>query len=74
MVYRKLYYRLLVPVLTGNERLLTLSPVTECTYCDTDWLRERRSQMDHTEAVTFIHPAISNEVAEQLGVLSLVNR
>ena len=61
-------------MLTDNEHLLSLSPVTECTFCDTDWLRERRSQLDHTEAVTFVHPSISNELAEQLGVPSLVNR
>lgn len=30
--------------------------------------------MDNTETITFVHPAISNELAEQLGVLSLVNR
>ena len=69
-----MHHRLLVPVLTDNEHLLSLSPVTECTFCDTDWLRERRSQLDHTEAVTFVHPSISNELAEQLGVPSLVNR
>lgn len=61
-------------MLTENEHLLSLSPVSECTFCDTDWLKERRSQLDQTEAVTFIHPAISNTLAEQLGVPSLVNR
>lgn len=65
---------ILLPVLTDSEHRLALSPVSECTFCDTDWLKERRSQVDHTETIRFIHPAISIELAEQLGVPSLVNR
>jgi len=71
------HFRLVIPAAAeGKRATVNLVPVDECTYCESEWLNQRRLQIsaDEQERITFVHPSVSNDLAERLGVPSLVNR
>ena len=67
---------LLLPLHDDNQTRLTLAPMHECTYCDTEWLRQGHDVADfeNEEAIKFVHPNIPNATSESLGVPTLMSR
>lgn len=68
--------RLLLPIAVNVDNSISLMPVSECTYCETQWLLESTPQStdEAQEKIFFVHSRISTAVAKQFGVPSLMNR
>ena len=68
--------RLLMPVQTEDATTLQLFPVAECTYCDTEWIRQGFDLMvfDEQDGVRFVHQNVPTRTAEALGVPTLMSR
>ena len=62
--------KVMVPIQTSDESLM-LKPCTDCTFCDHDWLRQGRSELDIPEDVFLISESISAKKARLLGVKPL---
>ncbi|XP_028405565.1 sacsin-like [Dendronephthya gigantea] len=62
--------KVLVPIQTSGESLL-LKPCQDCTYCDHEWLRQGRSDLDIPEDFHLIDESISGKIAGLLGVKPL---
>ena len=62
--------KVMVPIRT-NHHSLVLKPCTDCTFCDHDWLRQGRSELDIPEDVFLIDESISTKKARLLGVKPL---
>ena len=60
----------LLPV-QADEVSLVLKPCKECTFCDQEWLRQGRSDLDTPEGVYLIDESISAKKARLLGVKPL---
>lgn len=68
--------RIVIPVMGENESELTLLPVEECTYCDTEWLQQGIQSLvfEKTEGIIFVHPDVPLSTAEALNVPTLMSR
>ena len=66
----ELQEKVMVPIRT-NDQSLVLKPCTDCTFCDHDWLRQGRSELDIPEDVFLIDESISTKKARLLGVKPL---
>lgn len=62
--------KIYVPV-QDPTKMLVLKECKECAYCDQDWLRDGRNELDIPEDVQLIHDCISPKIAQLLGVPSL---
>ena len=62
--------KVMVPIQTNDESLV-LKPCIDCTFCDHDWLRQGRSELDIPEDVFLIDESISTKKARLLGVKPL---
>ena len=65
-----------LPVHTDSDKSLKFFHVTECTYCDKDWLKMGldTDDIDESNELHFVHPNIPTATAEALGVPPLVSR
>ncbi|XP_071116152.1 sacsin-like [Haliotis cracherodii] len=65
-----------LPVHQKSDELLCLLPAGQCTYCNADWLKDQTSDEteDDDDEIFFVHPNISENTAQQLGVCSLTER
>ena len=66
----ELQEKVMVPIRT-NDQSLVLKPCTDCTFCDHDWLRQGRSELDIPEDVFLIDESLSTKKARLLGVKPL---
>ena len=66
----ELQEKVMVPTRT-NHHSLVLKPCTDCIFCDHDWLRQGRSELDIPEDVFLIDESISTKKARLLGVKPL---
>ena len=62
--------RVLVPV-QSVENKLVLKECDKCTYCDQDWLKHGKSDLDIPDDFHLIHESIPPKIAPLLGVPSL---
>ena len=69
-LHGNLQERVLVPVQSASN-VLVLQPCKKCTYCDREWLRRGRSELDIPEDYMLIHDSIPPNVASLLGVPAL---
>ena len=60
----------MVPIQT-SEKSLILKPCKDCTFCDHDWMRQGRSELDIPEEFFLIDESISAKTARSLGVKPL---
>ena len=67
---------ILVPIACDEENTVSLVPVENATYCDTEWLRQGFDLMefDEQDGITFIHPLLPVATAEALRVPTLMSR
>ncbi|XP_013395216.1 sacsin-like, partial [Lingula anatina] len=69
---------LLVPVHSDDKSTLILKPVSQCTYCDMDWLQQGYDVTDisdeETESIFFVHEHVSMQTSEKLRVPTLMSR
>ena len=61
--------RLLFPIHCNSDERLMLKPLSQCTYCDAQWLQDMIE--DNDENIHYVHNKVPQEVAEGLGVKSL---
>ena len=65
-----------LPIQTSNDGYTT-KEMQDCTYCDTEWLRQKDNHFDHDnncDEVHFIHQNLSMNVAKKIGVRTLLDR
>ena len=60
----------MVPIQT-SEKSLIMKPCKDCTFCDHDWMRQGRSELDIPEEFFLIDESISAKTARSLGVKPL---
>ncbi len=73
----ELQAEILLPVQPSDSTsCLQLLPICDCTYCDSDWLKQGFNLMafDEQDGINFIHPNLSVATAESLGVPTLMSR
>ena len=74
----EIYEQLLIPTNVEDDTTLRLAPIDECTYCDTDWLKQGHDVSDVEEdddiLLQYVHRNISRNTAESLGVPTLMSR
>ncbi|XP_013411447.1 sacsin [Lingula anatina] len=74
----QLQNELLVPVHSDDKSTLILKLVSQCTYCDMDWLQQGHDVTDisdeETESIFFVHEHVSMQTSEKLGVPTLMSR
>ena len=72
-----LHERLLIPVHVEGDTTLRLAQIKDCTYCDTEWLKQGHDLTDvddDEEELLFVHQNIPNRTSERLGVPTLMSR
>ncbi|XP_023931332.1 sacsin-like [Lingula anatina] len=69
---------LLVPIHSDDKSTLILKSVSQCTYCDMDWLQQGYDVTDfsdeETESIFFVHEHVPMQTSEKLGVPTLMSR
>ena len=70
MLSEELRERVFVPV-QNVENKLVLKECDKCTYCDQDWLKHGKSDLDIPDDFHLIHESIPPKLAPLLGVPSL---
>ena len=75
---REIHEQLLLPTDVENDFTLRLARIEDCTYCDTEWLKQGHDVYDAEDEdyvkLQYVHRNIPLSTAECLGVPSLMTR
>ncbi|ESN95266.1 hypothetical protein HELRODRAFT_193608 [Helobdella robusta] len=72
---------LYLPVHNEGSKVLKMALLSDCTFCDEEWLRQGYSSADfemdndsETNEVSLVHPNVPSSTSEALGVPTLMSR